>query len=148
MAVSHLLEDLHRAVPLIAPSLLACDFANLGREVRRAEEAGAEILHLDIMDGHFVPNLSFGLPVVEAIRRVTHLPLDVHLMISEPGRYLERFREAGADLLTIHIEAAPEPGPLLGGDPLAWARRPGCRSIRPRPSRPSSPTSISATWCW
>jgi ribulose-phosphate 3-epimerase len=113
MAVSHLLEDLHRAVPLIAPSLLACDFANLGREVRRAEEAGAEILHLDIMDGHFVPNLSFGLPVVEAVRRVTHLPLDVHLMISAPGRYLKRFRDAGADLLTIHIEVAPEPGELL-----------------------------------
>ncbi len=77
------------------------------------EEAGAKILHLDVMDGHFVPNISFGLPIVEAARRVTELPLDVHLMISEPGRYVGAFRDAGADLLTIHIEAVPQPGPLL-----------------------------------
>ena len=113
MAISNLLEDFHSASPLIAPSLLACDFANLAREVHRAEEAGARILHLDIMDGHFVPNLSFGLPVVEAIRRATPLPLDVHLMISEPGRYIRRFRDAGADLLTIHIEVVPDPREML-----------------------------------
>lgn len=77
------------------------------------EEAGAKILHLDVMDGHFVPNLSFGVPVVEAVRRVTQLPLDVHLMISEPGRYLKAFRQAGADLMTIHIEAVPDPRDLL-----------------------------------
>ena len=71
------------------------------------------MLHLDIMDGHFVPNLSFGLPVVEAIRRSTELPLDVHLMISEPARYVRQFRKAGADLLTIHIEAVADPRPLL-----------------------------------
>ncbi len=71
------------------------------------------LLHLDIMDGHFVPNFSFGLPVVEAIRRSTDLPLDVHLMISEPARYVRRFREAGADLLTVHIEVLPDPRPLL-----------------------------------
>ena len=93
--------------------MLACDFANIEREVGRVEEAGAQVLHLDIMDGHFVPNLSFGLPVVEAIRRASRLPLDVHLMISEPGRYLKRFREAGADLLTVHIEVAPDPTDLL-----------------------------------
>jgi len=93
--------------------MLACDFAHVEREIRQAEGAGARILHLDIMDGHFVPNLSFGVPVVEAIRRVTDLPLDVHLMLSEPGRYVKPFREAGADLITIHIEVVPEPVALL-----------------------------------
>ncbi len=113
MSASQLLARLHAAVPLVGPSLLACDFANLGREVRRLEEAGARILHLDVMDGHFVPNISFGLPIVEAVRRVTNLPLDVHLMISQPGRYLEQFRRAGADLITVHVEAVPEPQPML-----------------------------------
>jgi ribulose-phosphate 3-epimerase len=92
---------------------LAADFGRLAEEVHRLEEAGAKILHLDVMDGHFVPNLSFGVPVVEAVRRVTQLPLDVHLMISEPGRYLKAFRQAGADLITIHIEAVPDPRDLL-----------------------------------
>jgi len=114
MGSSLLLADLHAAVPLIGPSLLACDFGNLEREVRRLEEAGARILHLDVMDGHFVPNLSFGIPVVEAVRRLTDLALDVHLMISNPHEFLEPFRCAGADLVTIHIEAAPDPTELLG----------------------------------
>ena len=113
MSVSRMLNDLHAAAPLVAPSLLACDFAELREEIRRVEQAGARLLHLDIMDGHFVPNLSFGLPVVEAIRRATDLPLDVHLMISEPARYVRRFREAGADLLTVHIEVLSDPRPLL-----------------------------------
>ncbi len=113
MFSSRILADLHAAAPLVAPSLLACDFAKLGEEIRRVEQAGAKLLHLDIMDGHFVPNLSIGVPVVEAVRRSTQLPLDVHLMISEPARYARRFREAGADLLTIHIEAMPDPRPLL-----------------------------------
>jgi ribulose-phosphate 3-epimerase len=113
MDADSLLAELHSAVPLIAPSLLACDLANIEREVHAVEEAGARILHLDVMDGHFVPNLSFGVPVVEAIRRVTHLPLDVHLMISEPSRYVGPFRDAGADLLTFHVEAVPDPIPLL-----------------------------------
>ncbi|MBN1588437.1 MAG: ribulose-phosphate 3-epimerase [Pirellulales bacterium] len=107
------IDTLRLAAPVIAPSMLACDFANVEREARRAEQAGAQVLHLDIMDGHFVPNLSFGLPVVKAIRRVSTVPLDVHLMISQPGRYLERFREAGADFLTIHIEEEPDPTALL-----------------------------------
>lgn len=98
---------------MVAPSLLSCDFARIEQEVRRLEEAGAGILHLDVMDGIFVPNISFGIPVVEAIRRVTELPLDVHLMIVDPARYLKRFREAGADLLTIHIEAVPNPRDLI-----------------------------------
>jgi len=111
--MARILADLHTSVPLVEPSLLACDFARLGREIRQVEEAGAKILHLDVMDGHFVPNISFGVPIVAAVRRVTDLPLDVHLMISEPGRYLRPFREAGADLMIVHIEAVPQPGPVL-----------------------------------
>jgi len=113
MDAASLLADLHAAVPLIGPSLLACDFASLGREVKSVEQAGARILHLDVMDGHFVPNLSIGVPIVKAVRRVTELPLDVHLMISEPARYVKPFREAGADLLTFHVEAVDDPVPLL-----------------------------------
>ncbi len=113
MSVSQLIADLHAAVPLVGPSLLACDFSKLGLEVRRAEEGGARVLHLDVMDGHFVPNISFGLPIVQAVRRVTDLPLDVHLMISQPGRYLSQFRQAGADLITIHVEAVNEPRSML-----------------------------------
>jgi len=106
-------QRLHHAVPMVAPSLLACDFAHLAEEIEAVEQAGARLLHLDIMDGHLVPNLSFGLPVVEAIRRCTELPLDVHLMITDPGMYAARFRDAGADAITFHIEAVPEPVELL-----------------------------------
>jgi len=113
MSTSRILSNLRAGAPLAAPSLLACDFACVGEEIRRVARAGAKVLPLDIMDGHFVPNLSFGLPVVEAIRRSTDLPLDVHLMVSEPARYAARFREAGADLLTFHIEAVPDPRALL-----------------------------------
>ncbi len=113
MFASPLVDRLLDSAPMVAPSLLACDFARIEQEVRRLEEAGAGILHLDVMDGHFVPNISFGVPVVKAIRRVTALPLDVHLMISNPAPYLKPFREAGADLLTIHIEVAPQPEGLI-----------------------------------
>jgi len=92
---------------------LAADFAHLERDIRALEEAGAEILHLDIMDGHFVPNLSFGVPVVEAIRRTTQLLLDVHLMLQNPAPYLPVFRKAGADFLSVHIEVVPDPRPLF-----------------------------------
>jgi ribulose-phosphate 3-epimerase len=95
------------------PSLLAADFANLESDIKQLERAGASILHLDIMDGHFVPNISFGVPVVEAIRRVTELLLDVHLMLSKPADYLQAFRRAGADLLSIHIEAVSDPRNLF-----------------------------------
>ena len=89
----------------IAPSILSADFANLERDIRNIEENGADFVHVDIMDGIFVPNISIGIPVVKAIRPVTQLPLDVHLMIDRPIRYVEEFVKAGADFVTIHVEA-------------------------------------------
>ncbi len=91
----------------IAPSILASDFARLGEEVRAVEAAGADLLHIDVMDGRFVPNLTVGPAVVAALRAVTGLPLDVHLMIVEPERYVEDFARAGADLISVHLEASP-----------------------------------------
>ena len=91
----------------IAPSILAADFARLGAQVREAEEAGADYIHVDVMDGHFVPNLTIGVPVVQSLRAVTDLPLDVHLMIEHPERLISAFAEAGADILTVHVEACP-----------------------------------------
>ncbi len=92
----------------IAPSILAADFARLGAEIDSVREGGADWLHFDIMDGLFVPNISLGFPVLEAVRSYTDLFLDVHLMIREPGRYVSRFCEAGADLVTVHVEADTE----------------------------------------
>ena len=91
----------------IAPSLLSADFGRLAEEIRAAEKAGADLLHVDVMDGRFVPNITIGPPVVAAIRKAATLPLDVHLMIVEPERYLEAFAEAGADVITVHAEATP-----------------------------------------
>lgn len=91
----------------LAPSLLSADFARLGEEIAAVRDGGAGLLHLDVMDGHFVPNLTIGPPVVASVRRVTDLPLDVHLMIEQPDRYIERFVEAGADMVSVHQETVP-----------------------------------------
>ncbi len=107
------LATLRAASPVILPSLLLCDFGNLEHEIRAVEEGGAQVLHLDIMDGHFVPNITYGFTIVEAARRITDLPLDVHLMITDPARYVSRFVEAGAALVSVHIEAVPDPRSVL-----------------------------------
>ncbi len=92
----------------IAPSILSADFAKLGEEIRRVEEAGADLIHFDVMDGHFVPNLSIGIPVLESVRKITRLPLDAHLMIDDPERYLEAFVKAGANSISVHAEVCPD----------------------------------------
>ena len=107
------IDSLPATTPVVLPSLLQCDFANLERDVRTLEAAGVQALHLDVMDGSFVPNLTYGMPIVAALRKITQLPLDVHLMIEQPQRYLRQFAEAGADMITFHIEAAPNAKPLI-----------------------------------
>ncbi len=92
---------------LIAPSLLAADLTRLGEEVRAVEAAGADVLHFDVMDGHFVPNLTFGFPVIEALKKITRLPIDAHLMIQNADAFLDRFAQAGCDWLSVHVEACP-----------------------------------------
>lgn len=97
----------HTSMVEIAPSILSADFARLAEEIEVVERAGASILHVDVMDGRFVPNITIGLPVVKAISRATRLPLDAHLMIVEPGQYAEQFVAAGAQMVSVHIEADP-----------------------------------------
>lgn len=96
-------------IPKIAPSILSADFAILGQQLKACEIAGAEYIHIDVMDGRFVPNITFGLPIVEASKRSTTVPLDVHLIITQPERFLKEFADAGADMLTIPVEATLQP---------------------------------------
>ena len=110
---------------IIAPSILSADFANLERDIRDIAENGGDWVHVDIMDGHFVPNITIGMPVVKALRKVTDLPLDVHLMIDRPVRYVEDFVKAGADWLTIHIEADQPENTLEALDKI---RALGCKA--------------------
>jgi len=108
---------------LVAPSILSADFSRLGEEVRDVERAGADWIHVDVMDGHFVPNLTIGAPVVKSLRPITRLPLDVHLMIEHPEKYIEDFARAGADYITFHIEATTHPRELI-----AHIHKLGCKA--------------------
>nr|MBQ8244880.1 ribulose-phosphate 3-epimerase [Oscillospiraceae bacterium] len=120
---------------IIAPSILAADFANLERDIHDIEANGGNWVHVDVMDGLFVPNITIGMPVVKALRKVTKLPLDVHLMIDRPIRYVEEFVKAGADWLTIHMEADTEENTLAALDKI---RAMGCRAaISLKPATPA-----------
>ena len=98
---------------MVAPSILSADFANLERDVKAVAAAGADWIHVDVMDGHFVPNLTIGAPVVKALKKISPLPLDVHLMIETPEKYIEDFVKAGSDYLTIHVESTKDPAAVL-----------------------------------
>jgi ribulose-phosphate 3-epimerase len=109
----HTINELRTAPPVVLPSMLLCDFGNLQQEVKSLEAAGARSLHLDVMDGNFVPNLTYGMPIVEAIRHATDMPLDVHLMVAKPQDYVDAFADAGASTMIIHVEAVDDPRPVL-----------------------------------
>lgn len=116
----------------IAPSLLSCDFSRFGEEVVRIANSGADMMHLDVMDGHFVPNITFGAPIIESLRKYTKLPFDVHLMISEPLRFIADFAKAGADIITFNIEAD---SPVV--ETIAAIRAAGCSaSLCVKPATP------------
>ena len=131
----------------IAPSILSADFARLGEELRAVTAAGADYIHVDVMDGHFVPNLTIGPVVVKALRPHSPLPFDVHLMIAPADPYIPAFAEAGADIITIHAEAGPHLHRSLQLVKL-WARRQGSRSIRRRRSPCWTISGMTSIWCW
>jgi len=103
----------YRMNTIISPSILSADFANLERDIKLVKDAGADWIHVDVMDGHFVPNITIGVPVVKSLKKVTDLPLDVHLMIENPDKYIEPFANAGADILTFHYEAVESPAKTI-----------------------------------
>jgi len=111
--LKHPLSEFRNNRLLVSPSVLACDFARLGAELEAAEQAEADMIHLDIMDGHFVPNITFGPPIVASMRKYTALPFDVHLMLVHPDRYVEPFAKAGADHITFHIESDCDPAAVI-----------------------------------
>ena len=132
---------------LVAPSLLACDFSRLAEEIRQVEAAGADWLHVDVMDGHFVPNFTIGPVIVEAIRRSSRLPLDVHLMLNHPEQYIKPFIDAGAHYLTVHVESPGLRSEGLLQQTLDSIRRLGARvglSLRPRTTAESLKPFLSA----
>lgn len=106
-------DSLRQKLPVVAPSMLKCDYGNLRHDILRLEAAGTQLFHLDVMDGHFVPNLSYGPMVIERMRQCTDVLFDCHLMISDPAKYLDEYVKAGCDLITFHIEAVPQPCDLL-----------------------------------
>jgi len=133
-SLKHPLSELDSHALLIAPSILSADFANLGHDVKAIVTGGADMVHIDVMDGHFVPNLSLGPAIVKAIRHYSELPFDVHLMLSQPVRYLEAFSKAGADHITIHVESE---GPIACV--LAAIKALGCSAgLTLKPGTPAS----------
>ncbi len=132
----------------IAPSLLACDFGRLKDEVQLVQEAGADWLHVDVMDGHFVPNLTLGPAIVEAVRKASSVPLDIHMMLDHPGKYFKAFMDAGADYLTVHLEAESLKDPAKLRLTLDEIRKIGARaglSIRPKTPAESLKPFLEAT---
>lgn len=117
---------------LVAPSILSADFANLEKEIKAVTDAGADWIHVDVMDGHFVNNITIGVPVVKSLKKVSTLPLDVHLMIEKPEKYIEAFIKAGADYLTIHVESTENPAQVLK-DIKKLGAKPGI-TLRPKTS--------------